>query len=79
MSLLLSHFIIIYLSIYLFIHLFIYLFTYLSILAILYCQVLSCILVSGDRVIVFICFFVHILHEVKCKCIRIYIYIYIYR
>ena len=42
-------------------------------LVILYSQVLSGILVSGDRVILFVCFFVYILHEVKCKYIRIYI------
>ena len=50
----------------------IFLFIYLSILVILYSQVLYAILASGDRVILFVCFFVYILHEVKCKYILIY-------
>ena len=44
-------------------------------LVILYSQVLSGILVSGNRAILFVCFFVYILREVKCKYILIYIYI----
>ena len=47
-------------------------------LVILYSQVLSGILVPGNRAILFVCFFVYILREVKCKYILIYIYIYIY-
>ena len=42
----------------------------------LYSQVLSGILISGDRAILFACiFFVYILREVKCKFIIVYIYI----
>ena len=42
-------------------------------LVISYSQVLSDILVSGDRVLFFVCiFFVYILREVKCKFIIIY-------
>ena len=43
------------------------LFTYLSLLVILYYLVLSSILVSRDRVILFVCFFVCILRKVKCS------------
>ena len=51
----------------------------LLLLVILYSQVLSGIMVSGDRVILFLCvFFVYILREVKCKFMIIYIYIKIY-
>ena len=39
----------------------------LLLLVILYSQVLSGILVFGDRVIFFVIFFVYILREVKCK------------
>ena len=35
-------------------------------------------MVSGDRIILFACFFLCILREVKCKYMLIYIYIYIY-
>ena len=45
----------------------------LLLLVILYSQVLSGILVSGNRVIFFVCvFFVYILREVRCKFIIIY-------
>ena len=48
----------------------------LLLLVILYSQVLSIKLVSGNRVILFVCFFVYILREVKCKfiitCIKIF-------
>ena len=43
------------------------LFTYLSLLVILYYLVLSSILVSRDRVILFVRFFVCILRQVKCS------------
>ena len=51
------------------------LFNSLSILVISYSQVFSSILVSSDRVILFVCCFVYILREVE---VLIYIYIYIY-
>ena len=50
-----------------FFFIFFLLFIYLSILVILYSKLLSGILVSGDRVILFVCFFVYILHEVNRK------------
>ena len=45
----------------------------LLLLVILCSQVLSGILVSGNRVICFVCLFVYILREVKCKYILIHI------
>ena len=48
---------------------------HLLLLVILYSQVLSSIMVSGDSVILFVCVFLS-LHEVKCKYIYIYIYWY---
>ena len=46
----------------------------LLLLVILYSQALSSILVSGDRVILYVCLFLSIiiLREVKCKYILIY-------